>query len=430
MKKTKSIATLLIVMMLVLTAATGITAITGPAYAAAGGTARIKLGSMEGFDSTEKFEFKLYKVGKYSGPRIVVDDSLGGVDVNIPKDDPERAEKLMAMAATVAEKVTDDLQVGDTLHASPGETMTISLTENALYLLVGNTVRSNGYNWTPQPVFIDILNGDKDFDLSGELKIVKEPVIEDHSVVKAWDPAYDQIDENFRLPYINVKIKYNGNVVDTVRLDPDNDWSFAWKSTEVPGTEDGKVNVTYIKEGAADKVFENIDPGDWTTEEDLSDLDPMIAARYVITYIGNKITNTYTTISLQLTKKLDGFVDTGEGGNVTMAFKIVGTKGESQTVVYTNYVGLTFNKNGEYSQTVTIDNIPKTADHFTITELYSGNYTSPAKKGVEAEYYPDEDIWKVTIDNTHDDHGPGSGVVNVFRDNEFDHNEGLVDRPQ
>ena len=65
-----------------------------------------------------------------------------------------------------------------------------------------------------------------------------------------------------------------------------------------------------------------------------------------------------------------------------------------------------------------------------ITELYSGNYTSPAKKGVEAEYYPDEDIWKVTIDNTHDDHGPGSGVVNVFRDNEFDHNEGLVDRPQ
>ncbi len=395
--------------------------IAEPSYAA-GRKANITIADYQGLETDAKFEFKLYKVGHYDGPRIVVEKEYGdNIDVNIPESDPDRAEKLLAMASTVAEKIDKDADPdAGPLSAGAGDTISFDVDENSLYVLVGNTIQSNGYNWTPQPVFIDILNYDKQFSFEGDVKIVKDPIVNDHVVRKEWNPAYNEIDENFRLPSIDVKIKYNGEEVDTQTLDPDNSWAYAWKSTEVPGDEEGKVNVEYIdKDGNVLDTLTNVDPGRWTTEEDLSNVDPKIAARYIVANVNSIITNTYSTTSLKLTKKLDGFVDTGEAGNVTMAFKIVGTRGDDETEVYSNYVGLTFTKNGEYSQTVTVDNIPKSADKITVTEVYSGNYTSDATEGVTATYNEEEGIWEVEIDNTHGGHQPGSGVVNKFEKNKY-----------
>ena len=147
------------------------------------------------------------------------------------------------------------------------------------------------------------------------------------------------------------------------------------------------------------------------------------------------IDNKYSKAELELTKKLDGFVDGGDRSNVTTAFRII-AKDSDGNEIYNNILGISFAKDDEvdadgyYTKTRKITDIPVNADEITVTEVYSGQYKGDSEKSSKREgeivFDSEKNLWTVTMDNTHDYH-QGSGVVNKYGDGDLKDREGYIE---
>jgi LPXTG-motif cell wall-anchored protein len=87
--------------------------------------------------------------------------------------------------------------------------------------------------WTPQPVYIAILGGDSSVDINNDvvIKIVKTITTLRHRVTKVWEIKSGS-EKTAKPSEINVNIRYGGQIIDTVKLTPDNNWTFEWRSEE------------------------------------------------------------------------------------------------------------------------------------------------------------------------------------------------------
>ena len=167
---------------------------------AAGGNATVTLAKAEGLDANTEFSFEMYKVGHFDGPGLVLEDNLkdSKADVDFPADSDEndsaKSKRMVKSASQLAKYIDDNgisLKAVGTHTLKPGESFTQAVTENGLYLVRSNTVRDASganYNWTPQPVYVMVLNGDSSVTISNDVvvKILRTPVQLKHRVVKTW----------------------------------------------------------------------------------------------------------------------------------------------------------------------------------------------------------------------------------------------------
>lgn len=455
---------------------------------AAGGVAKVTLSKIEGLSDTTEFEFEMYKVGHFSGPGLVLEDEFKGsnADVSIPKKDdydPESyggktwenawLDSANTLATYINSMQSKPESIGGVHKLTPGGSFSQAVPDNGLYLVVSKTVRdaeNKAVNWTPQPMYIAILDGDSEITLNNEVavKIVRTPVVFHHMVSKRWEIPEGM--DNVKPAEINVNILYGDDIIYTVKLNQDNNWTFSWDSEEAdakykfiykegdekkvieftPDLSDPKWSVVEVFDAAAFKEANDREP----TAEELAEISKL-ALRFTPNYeipdpqkteqTGTEqfgIVNTYTKTELELTKKLDGFVDAGDVSNVTMAFRIIAYDKDGKKV-YNNVLGITFSKDdeidadGKYTKTRRVTDIPANADKIVVSEVYASQYDGDSDKtnveedGKPAEIVWDEEnkIWTVTMDNTHDYH-QGSGVVNKYGDGDIQDQEGLVTEDQ
>lgn len=451
---------------------------------AAGGTVTVTLSEADGLDPNTTFDFKMYKVGHFSGPGLVLEDELEGaaaeVDLDFPSDseesESEKANRMLASVSHLAKYIDDNAisltAIGGVHQLKPGESFTQAVDSNGLYLVRGNTVRDSAdgskFNWTPQPVYVAVLNGDSSITIANiedvVIKIVRTPVSFNHRVQKAWTIPSDVMVNKPDAIFVN--IRYAGKIVDTVKLTGgENAWAYIWQSEEdgdtykYIGTDDSgnkkEVSFTPAPDGAPkwtcdeildaeayaesfeDLAYEGVTARTFSDEEKaaIENLAKRFRPEYIepgtiepATYPVDQaaqiaeyeINNIYDKTELLFTKKLDGYVDAGEASNVTMGFKVVATNSKGATV-YENTVGITFNKKDEvdedgfYTKTAVVKDIPANATKILITEVYSAGYTGSApveaKKGADGKWYAE-------MDNTHGP-GQGSGVVNKYANGEY-----------
>ena len=231
---------------------------------AAGGSISVSVASLDGVDSSDfpGFTFKLYKVGGYKGADFDLDPEF---DVSLPESE-EDGQAWLDAAAKVAniiehpaegqekrspEKVFDNVKPG-------GDPMYYSTNENGLFLLIGNTVNYKGSNYTPVPMFVRTFNGTDDeytiANVDGMIKILIEPAVLEHSVIKTWDDKENR--DGVRPESIEVGIYYGSQLIDRIVLGGDEGkWTYKWKSLE------SGENYRYIGEKNGEEVIIEFTPG-------------------------------------------------------------------------------------------------------------------------------------------------------------------------
>ena len=207
---------------------------------AEGGSATVTLGHAEGLSPGTSFEFELYKVGHFNDDgKLGLDDALKDAHVKLDYD-KEDAAGWLSSAWTLAQYIENNNikldAIGGSHTLKPGESFTESGLEDGLYIVMSHTVRDAAddlTNWTPQPVYIAVLGGDSSVILNNEVvtKIVRSGVTIWHRVTKLWE--IKEGDEKYAKPSeINVNIRYGGKIIDTIKLNSGNNWTYEWKSEE------------------------------------------------------------------------------------------------------------------------------------------------------------------------------------------------------
>lgn len=275
-KKLRSIRALMLA--LILTATMGIR-LPQEAFAA-GGDITVSLAKVKGLNENTEFTFEMYKAGHFSGPDIELEAALkdAGVDVDFAtgkdESDGAKAERMLKSAKALTQYIDDngiEPELIGTHTLKAGESFTQSVTENGLYLVRSHPVRdaSDGakYNWTPQPVYVAVIDGDTSIELANKvldskavIKIVRTPVPLQHMVIKSW--VIPEGSGDVKPDSITVNIRYGGEIIDTVELTADDNWSYTWES------EEAEDKYKYIGSDGVISFKPNLDDPHWTCDEE------------------------------------------------------------------------------------------------------------------------------------------------------------------
>ncbi len=235
--------------------------------ALAAGSVSVKLAGADGLSEGTEFTFNMYKVGNFDGVKLELEPAYqdANVDLDIPnkdKYDPQDHagkswEQAWLDAANVLGEYVRTMSprpavVGGPYTLTPGERFTESV-ENGVYLVLGNTVQdsqSNAIYWTPQPVLVAVYDSDSEVTLSNDvvIKLVKTIRPADYRVVKKWSSSGKG--KITKPAEINVALYCGDSVIDTIKLTPDNNWTYTWKAEE-----DGDT-YKYIGENGKEIYFE------------------------------------------------------------------------------------------------------------------------------------------------------------------------------
>ena len=247
----------------------------------AAGEIRIDLADIESVgEDFPGFTFNLYKVGGYNGESFILDPDYPDVNVLIPKKedydktwkegDPTWEEAWLASAATLANHIQHPAEgespspVMTYSNVMPGDSMTYSTDENALYLLIGDTVRYDNKYYTPSPIFTRTLNDDETYTIDAETKLSIEPVVFEHSLMKVWDDKDNA--GGIRPAAIEVGIYYGSQLIDRVKLGGSNgQWTYTWKSEET-----GNVFYYVAEDAEGGEIRKGFTPesgGSWGVRE-------------------------------------------------------------------------------------------------------------------------------------------------------------------
>ncbi len=217
---------------------------------AAGGDVTVSLAKVKGLAEGTEFAFEMYKVGHFNGPDIELETALKNANVDLDfaagkdESDGAKAERMLKSAKALTQYIDDngiEPEIIGSHKLKAGGSFTQSVSDNGLYLVRSHPVRdaSDGakFNWTPQPVYVAVIDGDTSIKLDNVIidskavvKIVRTPVPLQHMVIKSW--VIPEGSGNVKPESITVNIRYGGAIIDTVKLSADNDWSYKWKSEE------------------------------------------------------------------------------------------------------------------------------------------------------------------------------------------------------
>ena len=385
-------------------------------------------------------QFELYKVGSFvvGPPYVELDEPYSEMGVSLPSWTKEESEAQpvawtkdwLQCAKTLDNniKAMSDKPEPILIDVNSDGTFSKENLEKGLYLLRGDSQPIENYPktgvtsyWWPQPMLVSIL--------SDNVEIHVKPmsgVVHHMKVVKDWQwPSgiSESVKKLVQPKTIQVELYYGETLKKTVTLpDADNNWYFKW-----------------------DTAPDEDDPNEWSVKEVIQD-DPATKIdeskefykNFTVTVgevqtVGNEevitITNKYDRDSLELTKTLDSFVESG-GGSILLSFELSGYKGDTR--IYHKFVGMTFDANSGDSQTLPVKDIPLGLDRLMVKEVSSSYYT-PDK--VEKEATPPlknengtKGPYTVSFSNSLRNQIYNSGVINKFKltENgyEFDKSQG------
>ena len=413
-----------------------------PSYAAGGNINIVYNPQIAGLTSTP---YTLYRVATFKYDEetkksyIALDKSFVGEgipDLNAitaPKDttnidSPEyvawekewldAAASLANYIATHPEAAKTKVAEGD-LQVRAGAQPIKTVSENGIYLLVGEKQRVDDTYWWPVPVLFMVLNGDTTFSIASqngqgqdmrynEAKVMSKPFIYKHTVTKFWD---SQSPEETRCD-VRVGIFYGEGEslvdVDTVTLkyDKEHVQSYTWYSTEKANGD--KITVDYYtedpgKSGVTPKKSFDVDKSStWLVREMRETADERDALKYYeskIMYSADgtresetsrwsadtssqeaiSVTNTFKKAKLVINKNLQSYLDQSVA-NAMVVFEVTGkvkgpkepgsTEIEEKTA-YHNKVSIPFK--GPGTKSITLD-IPVNLDSLEVKEIYATNY--------------------------------------------------------
>ena len=111
---------------------------------------------------------------------------------------------------------------------------TLSLPEDGVYLIVGESTVRDGLVYTPVPLLIELKGSDISVDVKSEIapdNADTSPVT--YTVKKVWSGDEDRTEKR---PESVTVIVYNGpSAVETVTLSDSNGWSYSWETTDTQG---------------------------------------------------------------------------------------------------------------------------------------------------------------------------------------------------
>lgn len=369
-------------------------------------------------------EFKLYKVGSFvsGSPYVELDSPYSEMGIELPlnisKDNPQWTEKWLTCASTLRNELPEDAVPAATDTSEEGTDghwhFSMSGLENGLYLLVGNsqlvkdypTVGKNSY-WWPQPMLVSILNGNAKVTvkpmtgLALHLKVMK---------VWQWPEGLEQsIKDLVRPKSITVVIKYNDKVKYTKEFNDEFGWSFEWDSGE--GEEDPELWT--VDEVISDSDLEEFNKNFTHTIVSTPVEDPgsgdVVGENFTIT-------NKYDRDTLEIVKRLNGFVDNG-GESIALTFELSGYKGDSR--IFHKFVGMEFDANSGDTKTLPVKDIPLGLTRLVVKEVSSSNYTpDPAEQDATPPVKNDDGTkgpYTVSFTNNLTNQIYNSGIVNKFK---------------
>lgn len=369
---------------------------------------------------TDDTVFSLFRVGDFgrddSGKvTFVVDSKFGDITVeNYDKDDFETeeawTEAWMNSAKAVANRAAElELEADRTATMVAGQkTITFSSLPNGLYLVTGTATEvkegPKSTWWYPQPMFVMILNGDKEIFTKPVASVVNR-----FTVHKAWS-GDEEVADLVRPDGVNIKIFY-GTIDDNElkyeeTLNKENNWTFEWET-------EGETDPTrwFVTEELTAEDKKNYS---WNIEENTQG-ETEDGNRILLT-----LTNTYDRKELEIVKTMKDYVDHSKKSNSTVVFELNGyMKDESgaESVVYHKYVSLVYDLNTESEQKLPVKDIPAGLSKLVVKEVYSGN-TRPDPAGeTEKEAVLDTAGKKYSVDFTdvYDDIIYSSGVINKYQ---------------
>ena len=450
----KKLGSLMLTLAMVLTMS--VTAL--PVYAA-GGAISLTFNPEVADLTGQTFEFNVYKVGAYShdttGKSILVVDpavkSIAGVDL---KDevfsDVENLDGMIDAANTIAqyEDKLGTVKVGGPVSITVGNTATLAtVSENGIYLIVGDEIKVGDNYWSPVPVLVQVLNDNATFTFDKahvNAKIKSTPVAHSHNVKKVWNDNNNE--KGLRPESLDVEILYGDKVIDTVTLNDANNWNFTWNTTE-------SGDKTYSSEQRTKKFNEADFPGEgpytykltaeeaegshtWSAREIFTTDNKLLYNYYIQEAIGVVINeetvgsiesedgaqefitigNTFGTKKLIIDKTLTNFATIGEGMNASVVFEVTGygEKDGKEVEMYHTRTGLVFDKPG--TDSVEVGNIPVNLTRLEVKEVYSTNYKVDGANPVNATEA--DGVYTASFKNTHtpnDNPPPYTGsVVNKY----------------
>jgi LPXTG-motif cell wall-anchored protein len=264
-----------------------------PSDVYAAGQITVNLARIEGLgEDFPGFTFDLYEVGGYDGGDFKLYNDYSDVNVKISKDDPDWEKAWLESANTLANHIKHPAEGESTTRVKqytnvmPGDSMTYSSDKNALFLLVGNTVRYENRNYTPVPIFVRTLNGEETYTIDAETKIRIEPVLFEHSLMKIWDDNDDK--DGIRPTAIEVGIYYGSQLIDRVVLGGESgEWTYTWESEEAGDT------FCYIGNKDGEEFRKDFTPGDgdnawgvreFTSADQIKDSEAKAESKYLKYY--------------------------------------------------------------------------------------------------------------------------------------------------
>ena len=330
-------------------------------------------------------------------------DAWEATFVNLPKN-----AGGSPISYTAAETTTDVIKGTDgpgtyafevTGDARNGFTVTNTHTPEEVELVVEKEWVDNGEKYRPESITIHLLTVTKDED--------GNEVVTDTGKTLKLDSTGEWKGSFTKLPKFDNGEKINYKVSE----DEVEGYEVSYSDvTEVSG----ENNAVPVSEGDAQP-----DTGDSTPvaleDEAISGEDTddeKVTEKTAVTTYKVTVTNTLTTIAIEIDKNVINLYDAGGDSNVTFVFEItVQSPGATQTEPrYHGFAGITYDVNKDINSVV-LEGIPyASGDTITIDEVYKAGHTltNQTQGWVTQDLY-----YKAEFTNTFDDIPYSSGVVNT-----------------
>lgn len=224
-------------------------------------------------------EFRIYRVATVNKEKLTV-TPLPEFEKyqNVFKSPAEWRSKAQTLAAYVSRDRVEPLAVRST---DENGVVRFSGLLDGMYLIAGQNKRTGGYTYRSEAALISLPNTSDYYnwtdDVTVELKVARsggsttDPVGRNVRALKVWD---DDGHEDERPESITVDLLQNGEVIDTVELNADNNWRFDWsdldRTAQYQVVENGADNYTVsVEENGVTFVITNT----WADPIDIDDPD-------------------------------------------------------------------------------------------------------------------------------------------------------------
>ncbi len=204
-------------------------------------------------------EFRLYRVATIDKEKLTATPIAPYDGYNILSGNAEWRVKANTLAGYVSR---DRLEPTVAKTTDENGVVRFNGLLDGMYLIVGQSKRSGGYTYTPVPSLLFLPNTSDYYNWSDDVAIEPkfsrrggsdpDPTGRNIRALKVWD---DDGHEDERPGSITVDLLQNGEVIDTVELNADNNWRFDWSGL------DRQAEYQVVENNVGDNYIISIEEG-------------------------------------------------------------------------------------------------------------------------------------------------------------------------